>query len=163
MTVIRPATATDLPFLWDMLYEAIFVPPGQAAPPRSVLQDPRVDHYLRDFPSRPGDAGLIADTPQGPAGAAWHRRLPAHDPGYGFVRADVPEVTIALAPAFRGQGLGTKLLERLLADAAAAGHPGLSLSVQVRNRARHLYERLGFIRVAGLSPDDSAWTMWHPL
>ena len=160
MVTLRTATAADLPFLWDVLYEAIFVPPGQARPPRSVLGDLRVSHYLTGFPTHPGDGGLVAEAPAGPVGAAWYRRLPAHDPGYGFVRPDVPEVTIALMPPYRGQGIGTRLLRQLVADAEAAGHPGLSLSVHAKNPARRLYQRLGFARVASRVATDEAWTMW---
>ncbi len=157
---LRAATAEDLPFLWDVLYEAIFVPPGQTPPPVSVLRDPRVSHYLAGFPAHPGDRGLVAETPTGPVGAAWHRRLPASNPGYGFVGPEVPEVTIALMPSYRGQGIGTRLLRQLLADAEAAGHPGLSLSVHAKNPARRLYQRLGFVRVASRVAADEAWTMW---
>ena len=157
---LRAATAADLPFLWDVLYEAIFVPQGQAPPPRTVLRDPRVSHYLTGFPKHPGDGGLVAETTAGPVGAAWHRRMPASDPGYGFVRADVPEVTVALMPPYRGQGIGTALLRQLLADAGAAGYPALSLSVQAQNPARRLYERLGFVRVPSLVADEDAWTLW---
>lgn len=160
MVTLRAATAADLPFLWDVLYEAIFVPPGQAPPPRSILRDPRVSHYLIGFPTHPGDGGLVAETPAGPVGAAWHRRVPESDPGYGFVRPDVPEVTIALMPPYRGQGIGTRLMRKLLADAEAAGHPALSLSVHPKNPARRLYERLGFVRVAGFVAEEDAWTMW---
>jgi ribosomal protein S18 acetylase RimI-like enzyme len=86
--------------------------------------------------------------------------MPASDPGYGFVRADVPEVTVALMPPYRGQGIGTALLRQLLADAGAAGYPALSLSVQAQNPARRLYERLRFVRVPSLVADEEAWTMW---
>jgi ribosomal protein S18 acetylase RimI-like enzyme len=53
-------------------------------------------------------------------------------------------VDIALLPDFRGRGLGTALLERLIAEADAAGKP-LSIHVEMNNPARPLYERLGFV------------------
>lgn len=158
---LRAATAADLPLLWEVLYEAIFVLPGQPAPPRSILRDPHVRQYLTDFPTHPGDGGLVAEIPAGPLGAAWHRQMPASHPGYGFVRPDGPEVTIALLPPYRGQGIGTRLLQQLLEDAEAAGYPGLSLSVHAKNPARRLYQRLGFVRVASRLPSDDAWTMWR--
>ncbi|MFW6077993.1 MAG: GNAT family N-acetyltransferase [Gemmatimonadota bacterium] len=55
-------------------------------------------------------------------------------------------VDIALLPEHRGRGIGTALLEALLAEADAAGS-GVSIHVERFNRARRLYERLGFAEV----------------
>lgn len=52
-------------------------------------------------------------------------------------------VDIALLPEARGDGIGTALLERVFADADAAGVP-VRIHVEVFNRAMRLYERLGF-------------------
>ncbi len=52
-------------------------------------------------------------------------------------------VDIALLPEFRGCGIGTALLEDLIAEADAAGKP-LSIHVEMNNPARSLYDRLGF-------------------
>jgi len=52
-------------------------------------------------------------------------------------------VDIALHPDFRGGGIGTALLRALQAAAAEAGCV-LSIHVEHQNRARRLYERLGF-------------------
>jgi GNAT superfamily N-acetyltransferase len=52
-------------------------------------------------------------------------------------------VDISLMPEHRGQGIGSALLRRVLAEAAVVGLP-VGLSVQAANPARHLYERLGF-------------------
>jgi ribosomal protein S18 acetylase RimI-like enzyme len=54
---------------------------------------------------------------------------------------------IALAPGFRGRGLGSDLLRSVM-DAAAARGLGVQLQVLRVNPARRLYERLGF-RVTG--------------
>jgi ribosomal protein S18 acetylase RimI-like enzyme len=54
---------------------------------------------------------------------------------------------IALAPAYRGRGIGTQLLRDLMAEADASGRK-LSIHVEVNNPARALYDRLGF-RPAG--------------
>lgn len=53
-------------------------------------------------------------------------------------------VDIALLPAFRNRGLGTRLLMELAVEAEERGVP-LSLSVRPDNPARRLYERLGFV------------------
>lgn len=51
---------------------------------------------------------------------------------------------IAVLAPFRGRGLGTACLQRLMAEAADKQLP-LTIKVEVFNPARHLYERLGFV------------------
>src|SRR6185503_7051310 len=52
-------------------------------------------------------------------------------------------VDIALLPDARGMGIGAALIADLLTEAERAGKP-VSLHVAKDNRARRLYERLGF-------------------
>jgi ribosomal protein S18 acetylase RimI-like enzyme len=61
--------------------------------------------------------------------------------------SDIRIMDIALAPAFRGRGIGTSLL-RTLMDEADASARKLSIHVEMNNPARTLYDRLGF-RPAG--------------
>jgi ribosomal protein S18 acetylase RimI-like enzyme len=138
-----------------MSYEAATWRPETRPPAETVLADPRVARYLTDW-GRPGDAGVICEEDATPVGAAWYRLFPADDPGYGFVAADVPELSIAVAPGARGRGIGTQLLDALVDAARAAGHPAVSLSVEPENPARRLYERAGFLRI---DTDDGALTM----
>jgi ribosomal protein S18 acetylase RimI-like enzyme len=58
---------------------------------------------------------------------------------------DIRIVDILLAPAFRGRGIGSGLLRRLV-DEARDGTRVLSVHVEMHNPARALYERLGFRR-----------------
>jgi GNAT superfamily N-acetyltransferase len=66
---------------------------------------------------------------------------------------------IALLPEYRNAGIGTRLIQDLLNEAAAAGK-AVQLHVFASNPAKHLYERLGFSQV-GL---DAAYLemMWVP-
>jgi ribosomal protein S18 acetylase RimI-like enzyme len=57
---------------------------------------------------------------------------------------EVRIVDISLLPAFRGKGLGTALLETVIAEAGAT-KCAVSLHVEASNPARRLYERLGFL------------------
>jgi ribosomal protein S18 acetylase RimI-like enzyme len=141
-----------VPFLWEMLYQAIHVAEGQPAPPRSVLDDPPIAHYLTEFGSREGDDAVVACDDAIPVGAAFCRRFGADDRSYGWVSADVPEVGMAVVPASRGKGIGRAMLTALLER-----HPTMSLSVDVDNvGARALYESLGF---AVVRPDGTSVTM----
>jgi ribosomal protein S18 acetylase RimI-like enzyme len=54
---------------------------------------------------------------------------------------------VALAPEFRGRGIGTSLLRELMAEADESARK-LSIHVEANNPARSLYDRLGF-RPAG--------------
>ncbi len=53
---------------------------------------------------------------------------------------------IALLPPHRGKGLGTRLLNDVLADAAVAAKP-VRIYVERFNPARRLYDRLGFRQI----------------
>ncbi len=73
--------------------------------------------------------------------------LPESDPGYGFVDPTIPEMSLAVVQAWRGRGVGTRLLNVLIANAREQGLASLSLSVEPDNGARRLYERAGFRQV----------------
>ncbi|MBN1370890.1 MAG: GNAT family N-acetyltransferase [Anaerolineaceae bacterium] len=143
-TILRPIAASDQDFLWEMLYQAVYVPPGSPAPPREIIRQPELAHYVQDWP-QPGDLGFIAAeaTTGKPLGAAWLRLFSAESPGYGFVAEGIPELSVAVLPECRGQGVGTALLEGLLA-AARGQYAAVSLSVSAGNPAAKLYRRLGF-------------------
>jgi ribosomal protein S18 acetylase RimI-like enzyme len=53
-------------------------------------------------------------------------------------------VDITLLPAYHNQGIGTTLIQALLGEVASQAKP-VRLSVASGNRAKDLYERLGFV------------------
>ena len=114
-------------------------------PPTTSAPSPNSAHYVAGWP-RPGDRGVVAEAGQ-PVGAAWLRTFSPEDPGYGFVEAAVPELSVGVVPGWRGRGVGTRLLEALLAQARAQGLAAVSLSVEPDNPALRLYERFGFVAV----------------
>jgi GNAT superfamily N-acetyltransferase len=141
---IRPAQAGDAGFLTDMLLAATnWSPQWPERTRRQVLASPTTAHYVAGWP-RAGDLGVIAEADGQPAGATWLRFLPESDPGYGFVAADVPELTIGVTAAWRGRGLGRALLRAVSEQARAAGISRISLSVERKNFAQKLYESEGF-------------------
>ncbi len=174
---IRLIRAGEHAFLHKMLYLAIFVPPGDSPPDRSIVQTPQLARIYENW-GRPGDLGLVAvahhehdhpandghtegtsaadagtddATPAGDAhrhppiiAAAWYRLYPAKAPGYGFVAEDIPELSVAVLPEYRGMGVGTELLRALISRGTEVGYRAISLSVDARNPALRLYERLGF-------------------
>ena len=74
---------------------------------------------------------------------------------------------LAIRPRFRGHGIGTALLQRIVAEARALGAPRATLEVRASNvAARNLYARLGFY-VAGTrrnyytNPVEDALILWR--
>ena len=111
-----------------------------------------IAHYYTGFPAE-GDFGLVDFDGDIARAVGWVVFLPEDDPGYGFVDADTPELSLTTFQGFRGQGLGRDLLSELIVLASARGLPGISLSVEDGNGARRLYERAGF-QVVGRNGDS---------
>jgi ribosomal protein S18 acetylase RimI-like enzyme len=141
---IRPLTKADEGLLWEAVYHAIHVPAGQSPPPRSILEDPNIARYVNGW-GRRGDYGLVAELTGRRVGACWLRLWSAADRGYGWVDDRTPELTLAVWPGHRAQGIGTRLLKSTIT--AAAVLPAISLSVSTTNPAVRLYQRMGFERV----------------
>ncbi|MBH0082321.1 GNAT family N-acetyltransferase [Salinibacterium sp. SWN167] len=112
-------------------------------------QSAELAHYYSGFPSET-DFGMLDEADGVARAVAWLVFFPAEHPGYGFVDAAIPELSITTFEGFRGQGIGSALLEQLLAEATARGVAGISLSVEDGNHARSLYSRFGF-QVVGRS------------
>jgi GNAT superfamily N-acetyltransferase len=145
--LVRRAGPQDARFLKEMLRHALYW--------RERVPGSLASRYVRGW-GRPGDTAVIALEDGFAVGAAWYRLFSEAEPGYGFVDAQTPELSIAVVPSKRGRGIGDQLLTALIDRARAAGHTSLSLSVEPGNPARMLYERHGFEVV---DEGAEAWTM----
>lgn len=143
---IRPLLPEEQHFLREMIYEAMYIPEDEVHPPREIVDQPPIRKYVAGW-GKPGDAAWVADCDGRLIGAAWYRLFAEDDPGYGFINARTPELSIALRPDFRHRGVGTELLKAVLRQAASAGFEAVSLSVDLRNPAARLYQRLGFLEI----------------
>jgi ribosomal protein S18 acetylase RimI-like enzyme len=155
--VLRDACRDDDAFLWLMLTHAASMRAGAEA----AVAEAQADAYLRTYVEgwgAPGDLGVIAERGGEPIGAVWIR----YGAGLkaGAERAPrVAELATAMAPAHRGGGAGTAMLDALVARARAGdAHDVIVLSVRDGNPAVRLYERAGFVteravenRVGGVS------------
>ena len=63
---------------------------------------------------------------------------------YGHVDNDTPSLAISVYPEYRGMGIGTNLLERLLISLKECGYLNVSLSVQRENYAVKMYKKAGY-------------------
>ena len=112
--------------------------------------------FTRYFDSWPGerDFGFASvDRARSVHGVVWLTFFSEQNPGYGFVRDDMPELSVWVAEDHRGAGIGRALISTAVEVARSQGIPGVSLSVEAGNPARRLYERLGF-RKAGHAFDE---------
>lgn len=161
-SVLRPATADDVDFLWAMLGHASS-PEGPPQERAAMEANAELARYASGW-GRSGDVGLVAidDATGEHLGAAWYRTFTAAEPGYGFVDEATPEIAIACTAAARGRGLGHQLIAGLLAQAHDDGLDRLSLSVRVTNvPAVRVYEDEGFVGVR-LEDDGLHLTMVAP-
>jgi len=135
----REIQAEDLAQQEDLLYVSLWDAPDEPRRPRSVLQHSRARLYLDDW-GREGDAGFIAEAGELAVGAAWCR----HKFAVVKEHAGLPELILAVLPDWEGQGIGSELMRRLIAQVRTT-EGGLRLGVHPKNhRARSLYETFGF-------------------
>ena len=144
MTVIRTIRPEELTLLNDFLYEAIFVPEGVVAPPRSIIEQEDLQVYIRDFGRHPDDHCLVAEVDGRIVGAVWVRVM--ND--YGHIDDKTPSLAISLYKDYRNRGIGTELLQRMLDLLREKGYSQVSLSVQKANYALGMYRNAGFEEIA---------------
>jgi GNAT superfamily N-acetyltransferase len=135
---LRPATPEDYAFLervyastradelaplpWSAEQKAAFLAQQFAA---------QSAHYAEHYPDASFDVVLVDGEPAG-------RLIVARGV------AEIRVVDIALLPEHRGRGIGTALLEPILAEADERGAT-VVVHVEQFNPAMRLYERLGFV------------------
>lgn len=146
--MLRQAGPADAGFLREMLVAAaLWQTDIPSVSPDAVLGDQALAHYVAGWP-RDGDLGVVAEAPR-PVGAAWLRLFDPAEPGYGFVSASVPELSMAVVPSRRRHRLGGALLDAIILAARRQRLTAISLSIAADNHpARRLYDRAGFRDVA---------------
>ena len=142
--MIREILAEEVGVLDEMLYEAIFIPEGCDSVPRNVTQIPEISVYIDGFGSQKDDYCLVADLNSCIIGAVWVRILAGKIRGYGNVDNQTPEFAISLLKEHRNMGIGTLLMQRMIEHLKKRGYVQTSLSVQKRNYAVKMYQKLGF-------------------
>lgn len=152
---VRDVEQRDIPFLWEMLYQSMYVPEGNKPFPRELVREPFIAKYIDGW-GRIGDLGFIAEEHGESVGAVWLRLFDATNQGFGYVDDTTPELGIAIVPDNRGRGIGSRLMRAIEDRARAYGYRTISLSVDPRNPARRLYERFRYVQVGGC---DTSWTM----
>lgn len=137
---IREIKSNEYSLLDNFLYEAIFIPKGVEAPSREIINTPELQVYVQDFGKREGDICFVAEAEEKIVGAAWARIMD----DYGHIEDDVPSLAISLYKEYRGIGIGTMLMKRMLEALKTRGYRKTSLAVQKANYAVKLYKKVGF-------------------
>ena len=88
----------------------IFVPEGEEAPERSILERPELQVYISDFGRNEGDCAVLASADGKIIGAAWARIMD----DYGHIDDETPSLAIAVYKNYRGKGIGKEMLSLLL-------------------------------------------------
>jgi phosphinothricin acetyltransferase len=153
--VFDDATVDDLPAIVDIYNDVIATTNAIYRDDPITLEDRAAwlaERRADGFPVLVArdDAGAVL----GLGSYGWFKTSP---PGY----ATTVEHTVMVAPGARGSGLGTRLVEALVAHARDAGfHMMVGLIAAANAGSLALHERLGF-REAGRLPEiarkDGAW------
>lgn len=69
---IREIRQEEYAILDEFLYEAIFIPDGVEAPPKSIIRQPKLQVYVSDF-GKKDDCCLVAEVNGIIVGAVWTR------------------------------------------------------------------------------------------
>ncbi len=142
--IIREIRKNESLLLNDFLYEAIYVPEGKPIPPKSVINLPELQVYVADFGKQKDDICFFAEVNGMAVGAVWVRVM--ND--YGHIEDGVPSFAISLFKEYRGYGIGTAMMKKMICELKQRGYEKASLSVQKANYAVKMYKDVGFEIIA---------------
>lgn len=137
---IRKIREDEYKLLEDFIYEAIFIPEGVEPPPKTIINQPDLQIYIKDFGKEKDDICFVAEADDKVVGAVWVRDM--HD--YGHIAEGVPSFAISLYKQYRNFGIGTQLMITMLDELKKRGYERTSLAVQKANYAVRMYKKVGF-------------------
>lgn len=138
--IIRKMKPKEYSLLNDFLYEAIFQPDETNLAPKSIIEQPELQVYVKNFGQDKDDYCFCAEIDGEIVGAVWVRNIK----GYGCVDDVTPEFAISLLKNYRGYGIGTVLMKKMLECLKSKGYTKASLAVQKTNYALQMYTNVGF-------------------
>ncbi|MCC8154609.1 MAG: GNAT family N-acetyltransferase [Tannerellaceae bacterium] len=151
--IIREIKPEEIYKLEDLMYEAVFQRDPHNLIPRSVLKFPEVNMYIKDFGTQKDDYCLVAETDRQVIGGVWVRILNYKVDGLESILPDTPESVISLFKKYRNKGIGTRLMQKMIAYLREKNYKQAFLKVEKENYAVKMYQNLGFIFI-GENQDD---------
>lgn len=140
---IRKLREDEQGILAEFLYQAIYIPEGIVPPSKNIIEQPELQLYISDW-GKEDDYCLVAEVDNSVVGAVWVRIM--ND--YGHIDDVTPSFAISLYKEYRGMGIGTELMKKMLFVLKENGYEKASLSVQKANYAYKMYLKLGFEVIA---------------
>lgn len=137
---IREMESSEYPILDEFIYEAIFQRDETNLLPKEIIKSPEIYMYVKNFGKEKEDYCLCTEIENKIVGAVWVRNIQ----GFGSIDSTTPEFAISLYKEFRGYGIGTEMMNRMLEYLKNTGYSKTSLAVQKDNYALKMYLSVGF-------------------
>ncbi|MBQ9674098.1 MAG: GNAT family N-acetyltransferase [Ruminococcus sp.] len=153
---IRELRPSEYPLLEDFLYQAIYRPNKTNLVPRSIIEKPELQVYIKDFGKQKDDYCFCAEVENKIVGAVWVRNIN----GYGSVDNDTVEFAISVFDEYQKMGIGTALMNKMLEYLNKLNYSKASLAVQKENYAVRMYQKVGFEIV---DENEQEYIMIHQL
>ena len=122
---IRQLLPSEINFLMEMFYEAIFVPDGEKPFDKSIIHHPQLEKYTYHW-GKEHDLAFIAETKREKVGLIWTRLFTRKNPGFGYFDDSTPELGMAVKPDYRNKGIGCMLLIRFFREMEKRGYKNWS-------------------------------------
>ena len=104
------------------------------------MNAPELQVYVENFGTQAHDKALVAEIDDKVIGAVWVRIM--ND--YGHIDDQTPSFAISLYKEYRGHGIGTALMKKMLTILKTCGYERASLAGQKANYAVKMYRSVGF-------------------
>lgn len=153
---IREMRTDEYPLLDDFLYQAIYQPDTTNLAPKSIINKPELQVYIKDFGKQKDDYCFCAEVNNRIIGAVWVRNIN----GYGSIDDVTVEFAISVFDKYQKMRIGTALMNRMLEHLKELNYPKASLAVQKENYAVRMYQKVGFEIV---DENDQEYIMLHRL
>lgn len=145
--IIRKILPAEYSFMEDIMYEAVYNPNPGNPYSKDIIYLPQVRVYWDNWGKSSDDHCLVAIVANKIVGAVWIRTFQGELKGFGYIDGQTPEIAIALFDEYRGKGIGTQMMEQMIALMKWEGYTQVSLSITKGNPAIRLYERLSFLTI----------------
>lgn len=138
--IIREMRTDEYLLLDEFLYQAIYQPDKTNLVPKSIINKPELQVYIKDFGKQKDDYCFCAEVDNRVVGAVWVRNIN----GYGSFDDVTVELAVSVFDEYQNMGVGTALVKKMLEHLKELNYTKISLAVQKENYAVQMYRKVGF-------------------